>query len=323
VNSKPCLFFVAKLIQIMSYSTKILLFSFAFIFISFNYESKAQSLTDGIYMPRKSICAGLVYTNDAFSKYWEGKRNRTNENIGTVTTQSLGLMANYGLSNRLNLVAMLPYIKTNASAGTLAGLQGVQDLTLALKYKLISKRVLKGDASLQLIGGGSMPTTDYVADFLPLSIGMHCNTAFGRVLLHYLTDNHFSFAAYSTYQSRGNVQLDRNSYYTTQQIESTEASVPDIFNFGARIGYYRYRWQAELLLDRTQCVDGTDIRRQDMPFLSNKMETTKVGVTASYRIKAIKDLQLVGTAFQTVAGRNAGQSFFYSLGLMKAFGAYK
>jgi hypothetical protein len=311
----PC----GKINPIMTNLTKLLFFTFAIILFWGIDESKAQSLTDGIFMPKKAICAGVIYSNDAWSKYWEGTLNRTNGNIGTVTTQSFGLMANYGLHNRLNIVAMLPYVKTNASAGTLTGLKGVQDFTLALKYKLLTKRLLKGDASLQLIGGASLPTTNYVADFLPLSIGMHSKTAFGRVLLHYLTDKHFSFAAYSTYTTRGNAQLDRTSYYTTQQIEANEASLPDVFNFGGRLGYYKYRWQAELLFDRTQCVEGNDIRRQDMPFFSNKMEATKVGITAAYRIKPIKDLQLVGTVMQTIAGRNAGQSLMYSVGLMKAF----
>jgi hypothetical protein len=322
-KSKVSPFLCRKINPSMSYSTNKFTFLLFFAFLINFQISNAQTLGDAIYMPRKSTCTGVLYSNDTWSKYWEGTLNRTNGNIGTVTTQSATLMANYGVRNRLNIIAMLPYIKTEASAGTLTGLKGIQDLTLAFKYKLLTKRIAKGDASLNLIGGASTPVTNYVADFLPMSIGMHCKTAFGRVLVNYLADKHLNISAYGSYTARGNVSLDRTSYYTTQQIEATEAIVPDVANFGAVVGFYRYRWQADLHFDRTQCIDGNDIRRQDMPFFSNKMEATRVGISAGYRIKALKDLQVVGAVYQTIAGRNAGQSTTYSVGLMKAFGAYK
>lgn len=46
----------------------------------------AQTIDDGLMMPRGRLCAGFVYTHDAWDHYWEGPLKRTNGNIGTITS---------------------------------------------------------------------------------------------------------------------------------------------------------------------------------------------------------------------------------------------
>ena len=43
------------------------------------------------------------------------------------------------MANRLNVIAMVPYVWTNASQGVLHGIQGFQDLTLAAKWNFLDK----------------------------------------------------------------------------------------------------------------------------------------------------------------------------------------
>ena len=57
----------------------------------------------------------------SWTEYWEGELKRENGNIGSVTTQSLMWFGNYGITDKINVMAMVPYMKTEASQGTLAG----------------------------------------------------------------------------------------------------------------------------------------------------------------------------------------------------------
>jgi hypothetical protein len=287
------------------------------------FHASAQSLTDGVFMDKKFLCVGVQYNQDAWEEYWEGDLLRKNGNIGTISTQNAGIMANYGIFNRLNVIAMLPVVWTEASAGTLTGQRGLQDLTLALKYKAYETAVLGGKFSAQVVAGASLPTTNYVADYLPLSIGFQSRTLFGRGILHYIGEKHLTFLLSGTYIARSNVNIDRTSYYTTQQIYSTEVEMPNAAQFAFRGGYYSFRWGAELLAEHNATLGGFDIRRQDMPFVSNNMDATRVGAQAFYRLPFLADLQVIGTVMQTVQGRNVGKSFTWSAGITKFFGFAK
>jgi hypothetical protein len=290
------------------------------ILLLFSHGVMGQSLADGIYMPKNTVCAGGVYMHDAWDEYWEGTLQRTNGNIGTVTTQMAGIMANYGITDRINLIAYAPWVKTQASAGSLAGQRGIQDLTLGFKWKPFEKQIMGGSFSAQAIGIGSIPLTNYVADHLPLAIGMQSKTATGRLLFHFLGQKGLTFTAFGGYTARSKVQIDRNSFYTTHLIEGTEVVMPDMAHFGARAGYYTYRVQAEVLYDYNGCTSGNDIRRQDMPFLTNKMQAGRLGIYLSYRVKPLKDIQITATAQQVLTGRNVGKSQSLSFGIFKAFG---
>lgn len=280
----------------------------------------AQSLTDGIFMDKNHLCAGVFYGHDAWDEYWEGELLRTNGNLGTVTTQSVTLGLDYGILDRLNLIVMAPFVWTEASAGTLAGQRGIQDLTAGLKFKAADFAVLNGQLSLQAVAGGSLPLSDYTPDFLPLSIGLQSKTLFGRGIVHFAAANKLTFLLSGAYLLRGNVELDRPAYYTTEQIYSNEVEMPDAAQFSFRGGYYSFRWGAELTADQNLTLGGFDIRRQDMPFVSNNMDALRVGGVAFYRLPFLDDLQVIGAASQAVSGRNVGKSLAWSVGLTKFFG---
>ena len=99
--------------------------------------ANAQTVDDGIMMNKKQWCNGVTYMHSSWNEYWEGTTKRDNKNLGTVTTQSLMLMSNYGISDKLNVLATVPYVWTDASAGTLHGMKGFQDIELDLKYQFL------------------------------------------------------------------------------------------------------------------------------------------------------------------------------------------
>src|ERR1700709_581407 len=116
--------------------------------------AKAQTADDAIMMGKKQWCNGLTYMHSSWNKYWEGTTKRDNKNLGTVTTQSIMLMSTYGITDKLNAIVSVPYVWTNASAGTLHGLKGFQDIALDLKYQFLTTKVGKS-GKLSLIAVGS------------------------------------------------------------------------------------------------------------------------------------------------------------------------
>lgn len=275
--------------------------------------TQAQSMTDGIFMSKNNICGGVFYTNDSWKNYWEGTLYRENKNIGTLTTQSVMAMANYGITDRLNVLAALPYVWTKPSAGVRRGYAGFQDVSLALKYNLIQTKHLSVIGSV----GGSLPTNNYVFEDMPLSIGFGSKTAFARGILYYTLPKDLAITANASYTRRSNVSGDVYMYYTDRAYFSNEMTVPDVVNLGLKFGHYSFRWQLEATVDQQITNSSLDIRRNDMPMVCDKFDFTKVGFIAAYRVPALKDLQIMLTGSQVVAGRNVGESTTLTLALTK------
>jgi hypothetical protein len=160
---------------------------------------------------------------------------------------------------------------------------------------------------LYTIGGASIPLTNYIVDFLPLSIGMHSKTLSARLLLDYQLNNIFVTGS-ATYVLRDNTKLDRTSYYDTQSHLTNEVSMPDASNFNFRAGYRSSKLIAEAVLNKWTTLGGFDITRNNMPFPSNKMNATTIGANIKYVVTANHNLSLVGGGNTTVAGRNVGQA---------------
>jgi hypothetical protein len=278
---------------------------------------QAQTLTDGLMMSKKNLCTGFLLAHDQWTNYWEGSLKRDNQNIGTITTQSLAWMGAYGVTEKLNVIAMLPYVQTEASGGTLRGMEGLQDLSAGLKYRFYKKEFEKSKFHAFAIGSFSMPVTDYTPDFLPLSIGLASKTLQWRLTGYYRVSRGWYVNASGGYTWRSNVHLDRPSYYTNNQFFITdEVQMPNVFDYFISAGYHKGPLQAELFYNQQNTLDGGDIRRQDMPFPSNKMNFSKAGALVMYRVPSIEKLSVRASVTQTVAGRNVGQSTTLLAGLL-------
>lgn len=272
--------------------------------------AKAQTDMDAIMMGKGQLCIGPMYSHSSWKNYWEGTLKRENLNIGKVSTQAFSLMGAYGVSDKLNILFGAPYIKTKASAGTLHGMSGVQDLNLFVKWMPIEKNIGPGTFSLYTIGGLSVPLTNYVADFLPLSIGLRSKTASARLMLDYEWNNIFATVS-GTYVARDNIKIDRTSYYTDHLILSDEVEMPDASNFNFRTGYRSSKLIAEAVVNKWTTLGGFDITRNNMPFPSNRMNATTAGINVKYVVTNDHALSIVAGGNTTIAGRNVGQSTTY------------
>jgi hypothetical protein len=281
----------------------------------------AQSIDDGLTLPARTFRTTVDYGVDKWSDYWEGTLKRDNQNIGTLTTTSTTWMGSYGVTKNLNVYATLPYVRTEASQGVLMGMSGAQDVTLAAKYRF-ARIPLGGGYVLgatALLGVGA-PTTDYTPDFLPMSIGLASKRATLRTALH-VKERHGLFAdATTAYTWRSTVKLNRPAYYTDGQlVSSNEVAMPDVYDWTAGVGYNDATWCIPLMLMGQRTLGGGDIRRQDMPFVSNRMDFLRVGAKVMYMVPALPQLGVSVGAAHTLAGRNVGQSTMYSVGLISAF----
>lgn len=273
-------------------------------------RSFAQMPHDGIYMSKKIACGALIYGNSSWTEYWENQLFRENQNIGRLTTESVTAMIAYGITKKLNVIAVVPYVRTNASKGNLLGQKGFQDASIWIKAKGYSSHGL----TLHGVVGASMPMSNYVPDFMPMSIGIGSKALVTRGILTYDLPKNLYLNSSIAYQMRSRVEADRDAYLTGDELKYTrEVAVPDAFDAAIRFGYLKKDNQLEVFAEHFSCVGGDHIRRNDMPFMTNDMTMTSVGVYGKYQPK---QLGINARVSYVVDGQNVGQSLSVSLGLL-------
>jgi len=281
--------------------------------------AKAQTDADAIMMAKNNFCVGAMYGYNSWKNYWEGTYKRSALNLGTVSSQMVSAMGDYGITSRLNLLFGAPYVKTKASAGTMRGTEGIQDLSLWLKWMALEKKIGKKTVyAVYGVGGFSTPLSNYEGDYLPLALGLHTTTFSGRVIADIQHGDFFATAS-GTYTLRNNITINRDAYYTTSMHYTNEVDMPDMVSAQFRTGYRTNRWIAEALFDYNNTIGGFDIRKNDMPFPSNNMDWTSLGVNVKYNIKKVPGLSLVGGGNYVLHGRNVGQSTMFNGGVFYIF----
>ena len=282
---------------------------------------RAQAPDDGLLMPRKTLSTGVMYMHDSWDQYWEGSLKRSNGNIGTVTTQSTTLAGHYGMTDKLTLVGEVPYVWTHASQGPLHGFSGIQDVTLAVKYRMLATAFTElGTLSAIVVGAVAIPASNYSPDFQPLSIGLDSRRASGRFTLHFESHADWFIDGTTAHTWRNNVNLDRAAYFTNGQLFLTnQVEMPDVFDWKVSTGIRKKRFFIPVSISQQRTLGGSDIRRQDMPFVSNRMNFTKADAAFMYGLTVPTDLAVQIGASRILSGRNVGQSTTITAGLFHTF----
>jgi hypothetical protein len=277
----------------------------------------AQTVDDGIMVEGKTLFMGYLFTFDRWDEYWEGALKRDNGNIGKLTTKTQSWFVNYGVTDRLNVIAAMPYVRTDASQGTLRSMQGLQDFSVAAKYQIFSVRSQIGLVRTFAVGAAGLPMTDYTPDFYPLSIGSNSRRAAGRVTANLQTKPGWFVNGSTAYTWRANVTLDRPYYFTDGQLFLTsDVDMPNVFDYTLSGGYLRRGLMATLSFSQQRTQGGGDIRRQDMPFVSNRMNFDKIGGMVMWSLPKLRYLSVQGSYAYTLRGRNVGQASTVTGGVM-------
>jgi hypothetical protein len=281
----------------------------------------AQTLEDGFMVNRKHLFTGVLYTHDSWDEYWEGSLKRVNGNIGTITTQTTTWFGNYGITDKLNVISTVPYVWTRASQGVLHSMNGFQDITVGAKYQALELPFTEL-GSLRVYGAisGSTPLTDYSPDFQPLSIGLGSKRLSGRLTLHFQSKTGWFLTGSAAHTWRGNVKLDRPFYFTENRLFLTNTvDMPNVFDYSASAGYVRKGLMIPITYSQQSVLGGSDIRRQDSAFVSNRMNYSRLGAMVMYTIPKLKTLAFQGSFSYVMDGRNVGQASTITAGFLYTF----
>lgn len=288
----------------------------ATLWLSTTLFCAAQTAKDHFFMPRNQICMLTGFEQIQWKTYWEGSLYRDNPNIGIHKRNMFHQMAAIGLTDKLNLLAHIPYVSTKNTAGNLLGQSGWQDVQLHLKYALLSKK----NTQLIAILGGGLPSNRYDSEFQPMSIGAGCSFLTGRLLLHHSFQS-FYLTGHSGLQRNGISRLDRNTYlYGSQLIYSSDVNVPDVLENGLKVGRYKNGVQLEVGVEQFSCLTGDDMARNGMPALTNKR--TGANVHAFFRYQP-KNFGVMLRIDRTLVGQNIAQSTGIQTGVLYQFSTQK
>ena len=153
-----------------------------------------------------------------------------------------------------------------------------------------------------------------------MSIGSQSTRGAVRSILNFGTPEGFFLTGSAAYTWRGNVALDRVSYFTDGQMYlSDEVAMPDVFDYTVSAGYRKGPINVPITYAQQCTLGGGDIRRQDMPFVSNKMNLSRLEAVVMYALPMVKKMQVRLAANRVLTGRNVGQSTAFTAGLLYTF----
>lgn len=285
----------------------------------------AQTPLDGLMMPKGEICVALQYEQVTWDRYWEGSTIRLNQNIGTFTRQTGMPMIVGGITDKVNVILSLPYVKTAASAGQLTGVQGIQDLGISVKALFLEKSIGKGKLTGFSNLSFSTPASNYLSDYMPFSLGFGANELGIRVIGKYELDEGPYVRISYAYLNRGTTQAEREFYYADGPFYTSTMNVPDAYQGQLTLGSWllNYRLRVEASLTTIRSASGDDIRPYCMPLPTNKVDFDRVEGFAQYYFKNNgKGFGIIASYQQAISGRNMGQFSGYGLGITYQFKAF-
>jgi hypothetical protein len=200
-------------------------------------------------------------------------------------------------------------------------MKGFQDLSLTGKYAFLERPFTSYGAirAIAVVTGG-IPMTDYTPDYQPLSIGMGAKSIAARFTLNFQSRRGWFVNGSSAHTWRSDVTLDRPFYFTEDRLFLTDkVDMPGIFDYVVSAGYLKHGLNTEMSFKQQRTQGGGDIRRQDMPFVSNRMNYSRVGVMALYAIPKMRRLEAKVAFATTVEGRNVGQGTSLAVALQYRF----
>ncbi len=286
--------------------------------------TNAQTPLDGLMMPKGEICVAVVYEDANWDKYWEGTYLRTNQNVGTFNRKMVMPMIVGGITDKINVIVSLPYVKTSASGGQMAGADGLQDFGISLKAQLVDHTAGKGKLKVFSNLSFSTPASNYLADYLPFSLGFGTNELGLRAIGLYELDKGPYFRISGAYLHRGATQAERDFYYEDDAFYTSTMDVPDALHAQASLGswFFQKKLRVEASLTSFRCASGGDIRAYNSPQPTNKVDFDRLEGFAQYYFNNVKGLGVLAYYNHMFSGRNMGQFSGYGLGLTYQFNAF-
>ncbi|ADR23591.1 hypothetical protein MATR_25540 [Marivirga tractuosa] len=290
----------------------------------FTSHLNAQTPSDALMMKSNQLCILLDYNYSSFDHYWEGELRRNNETIAMVKRNSIMPMVAVGILDDLNFYAGVPYIKTESTepnGGKFAGTSGFQDLNIAIKYRWLNKQFEKGALAGLATVGFSTPITNYLADYMPYSIGSGAPELSYRVIVEYKNNNDWYFRGAGTYLWRGYAEAERAYYYNNGSYYTPWMDVPNAFSTEFVVGKWLFSnsLQVQVSYFGSKSLSGDDIRPYNPAQPTNRVNMDRIGIFSHYFFSNVTGLGIVAYHNRVVAGRNAAHMNTTGMGLTYYF----
>ena len=228
-----------------------------------------------------------------------------------VQNTSINIYSNYGITDKLEAVLSVPYIKSEGkgNATFLAAnefentRQGFQDATIFLKYKAYSFRTIEATYDLILSTGVQTPIGDYKADEglqSIIAIGNRGTKTTGLAILQ--------------------VKLDKGYFITGQAgYRISTNKVPSAFVSEAKVGYASSKIYVDAWFALQKSSKSVDILQPGFSgfFPETQVDYSRIGANIYAPIYKGFGINLGLNAF--VKGRNLGKSAGYTTGLVYNF----
>jgi hypothetical protein len=257
----------------------------------------AQDLDGFSPEPGKGDIA-LSYSFDSYDEFWVGDTKVSDPGVGEVEANSLSLWWRHGFTERLSVVASLPYV--DADGDGLGGFSesALQDLTVLGQYRLLTRESGSRRHSFVVGGGFRTPASDYEANS-PIDVGDGTTDVLLRAV-YLLQAGYFYLSAQTGYDVRGEDAPD-----------GIPLAITGAWGFGGGRTWVSGTY-SQYFAD-----GGTDIGDPGFTFPSNEDESTRIGAKVFSRINDRFGWSVA--AFTTLDGRNSGDTTGYSAGLVFSY----
>ncbi|MGV3587116.1 MAG: hypothetical protein ACO1OF_08960 [Adhaeribacter sp.] len=276
----------------------------------------AQGMVDGFMKGKGNSSVALSYSYESYDTYFVGGTTTQNPNLGTIATRSLSLYGVTGLTNKLDAIVSLPYIKATANQGFWQDQKGFQDGAFYLRYNALEQKLGSlGSLSVMVAGGISTPFSKYIAD-APVAIGHHSTNLDGRLITQLKSNYGFFLSAQAGYIRRSDVKLDRDAVPLPESGSSPyynghTSHVPDSFDYSAKLGFASSLVYADAWLHKQDAGEGTNIG-PGIPFPSNAVSYTRTGFNLFVPLPFYPAIGLGGGSSFTLNGKNVGKATRFS-----------
>jgi len=281
---------------------------FGVLFLSSTLLSSAQTPLNGFMQGKNGGSFATSMSREHYSDVYLVPNNATSVPVfNEVNINSFNLFASYGINNKLDLIANLPFINIsgNSNKEVLDDLNfsnyrsGTQDISAYLKYELQKK----GNLSLQAAFGVTTPLSNY-----NVNEGFQSILAIGNQAT---TFNLLGIAHYS---------LKKNFFITTQAGYSFRTTaVPDALLSQIKAGLNLKRIYADTYISNQTSLGGVDILRNGFTgfFPATKVNYTRLGANIYTPLDGNFGINAGGGT--TLTGRNLGKSSFFNAGVVYNF----
>lgn len=275
------------------------------VFLLLSAAAPAQSLLGGFMNGKGKGTVALSYTAESYDNVFLVPTDVEGVPVfNEVNVNSVSLFGTYGLSDRLDLVAALPYISAtgNASQGVLDELgfendrSGIQDLSLFVRYNPLSLDVGKHSVHFMLGGGINTPLGGYKVDEglqSILAIGNRATSINGLAMAQFRTD----FGVFLTTQAGYSLR---------------NGDVPNAVLGEIKVGYAAAKFYVDAWYAGQISTSGVNILGEGFTgfFPATDVSFSRTGIT--FFAPIVSGFGLSVSASHYLNGRNLGQSTGFS-----------